>query len=233
MLAPAFVVSPVLLQNIYCARDDAAVRWGVGENALSMMLFALIPAALGIVARALHPDLPQRELALPTLLMHDLPPLLGSLGLAAVVSAELSSADAILFMLATSLSRDLYKGVWAPQASPSQVLRVARRAAFVGGALGVMLALLAETVIGALSFFYTLLSVSLFVPVLAGLTLRRAGRREALLALGAGVLALTAAQLGTDGRGLAALSPALLGLLASGAACLVSLAARRRLPDRP
>jgi Na+/proline symporter len=38
----------------------------------------------------------------------------GALGLAAVFSAEVSAADAVLFMVATSLSQDLYKRV--PQA---------------------------------------------------------------------------------------------------------------------
>ena len=40
-----------------------------------------------------------------------LAPWLGGLGLAALFAAELSSADAILFMLSTSLSRDLYQAV--------------------------------------------------------------------------------------------------------------------------
>ena len=42
-------------------------------------------------------------------LMHGVPPLVGALGLAAVFSAEISAADAVLFMLTTSLSQDLYK----------------------------------------------------------------------------------------------------------------------------
>ena len=43
------------------------------------------------------------------ILMHGLPVAVGTLGLAAVFSAELSAADAVLFMLTTSLSQDLYK----------------------------------------------------------------------------------------------------------------------------
>ncbi len=36
VLGPAFIVSPGLLQKIYGARDDRAVRVGVGLNALSL-----------------------------------------------------------------------------------------------------------------------------------------------------------------------------------------------------
>ena len=74
----------------------------------------------------------------------------------------------------------------------------------------VALAIVSPSVIGVLSFFYTVLSVCLFVPVMAGLYVRRAGTHEA-----AGVAVLVAAQPGTGGRGLVGLTPAFLGLPAS------------------
>ena len=171
LLAPAFVVSPGLLQKVYGARDDRAVRLGVGGNAVLLLLFAMVPAVLGMIARALHPDLPRHEMALPTLLLHDLPPIVGALGLAAVFSTEVNTADAILFMLSTSLSQDLYRRFLKPDATDAQVLKVARGAAVAGGVLGMLLALVFATVIGALSIFYTLLER---VPV------RARGRRPLL-----------------------------------------------------
>jgi SSS family solute:Na+ symporter len=233
LLGPAFVVSPGLLQKIYGARDDRAVRVGVAAQGAVLLVFAFIPPALGIVARALHPGLPNQEMALPTVLIRDLPPLVGTLGLAAVVSAEVSTADAILFMLATSLSQDLYRRFLRPAATEDEVLKVARLAAVAGGAIGVGLAVLAPTVIGVLSIFYSLLSVSLFVPVVAGLYVRRAGAPEALAAIGAGIACLVAVHFGTDGRGFGVLSPALSGLLAAAAACALGLALRPRVAVRP
>ncbi|HVR70396.1 MAG TPA: sodium:solute symporter family protein [Vicinamibacteria bacterium] len=236
LLGPAFVISPGLLQKIYGARDDRAVRKGVAANALVLLAFAFVPPLLGIVARAQHPGLANHELALPTILMYDLPPLLGSLGLAAVVSAEVSSADAILFMLSTSLSRDLYRRFVDPGASDARVLAVARWAAVVGGTLGVLLAIVSPTVIGALSIFYTLLGVCLFVPVVAGLYVRRVGTPEALAAIAAGVSLMLATHVGTDGRGFGALSPALVGLAAAGLACALVAIGRRaydRAPEAP
>ena len=116
MLTPAFIVSPGLLQKIFGARDDRAVRIGVGLNALGLLLYAGVPVVLGISARLLFPDLAIPDLALPTILMHGLPPVVGALGLAAVFSAEVSAADAVLFMLTTSLSQDLYKRFVNPSA---------------------------------------------------------------------------------------------------------------------
>ena len=227
LLAPAFVISPGLLQKVYGARDDRAVRLGVAANGLLLLLFAFVPVVLGMVARALHPELPNHELALPTLLVRDLPPVLGALGLAAVFSTEVNTADAILFMLSTSLSQDLYRGYVKPGATDDEVLRVARIAAVAGGTLGVLLAVVSPSVIGALSIFYTLLGVCLFVPMIAGLYVRRAGTPEALAAIGGGVAVMLAVHLATGGSGFRRVSPAMAGLIASTLACAGVLAFRR------
>ena len=221
MLGPAFVVSPGLLQKIYGARDDAAVRTGVGLNAAALLLFAIVPVLLGMMARTAYPDLGAPEQALPTLLRDALPPLLGGLGLAALFSAEVSSADAILFMLSTSLSQDLYRRVLDPAASESRVLAVARGAAAAGGAAGIILALVFQTIIGALSFFYTILTVSLFIPVLAGLYLRRVGMPEILGSIAAGVSVVIVLQVTRGGQGIGAFTPAMIGLAAAFAGCLL------------
>jgi len=233
LLGPAFVISPGLLQKVYGARDDRAVRIGVGANALLLLAFAFVPVVLGMAARVLHPDLVRREMALPTLLVQDLPPLIGALGLVAIFSTEVNTADAILFMLSTSLSQDLYRRFVNPRASDAMVLKVARGAAIAGGTLGVMFAVvLSPTVIDALSIFYVLLGVCLFVPVVAGLYLKRVGTPEALAAIAAGVATMLATYLATGGRGFGLFSPALVGLVTGMVACAL-VAVGRRAYHRP
>lgn len=228
MLAPAFVVSPGILQKVFGARDDRAVRIGVGVNAIVLMAYAIVPVLLGMIAATLHPGLPNRELALPTLFTSDLPPVVGALGLAAVFSAELSAADAILFMLATSLSKDLYLRFLDPGADDRQVLVVARWAAAAGGMLGVVLAMAADTIIDSLQVFYTLLTVILFVPVLGGLYLKRLGAAEAVAAVAAGVSALIGLVLFNEGRGLGAFSTSMIGVGAAAIAGLLAMMVGRR-----
>ena len=222
LLGPAFIISPGLLQKIFGARDDRAVRWGTGANAVVLLGVACVPPLVGIIARALHPGLASHELALPTLLMYDVPVVVGALGLAALFSAEVSTADAILFMLATSLSQDLYRRFVRPAATDAQVLRVARGAAVAGGVLGVLLALVAQTIIGTLSFFYSVLGVCLFVPVLAGLFVRRFRATEALAAIGGGLLVMLSLQLTVGAGGLRGITPALAGVLTSVAVATVA-----------
>ncbi len=223
LLTPAFIVSPGLLQKVFGARDDAAVRWGVGLNALGLFLYAGIPALLGIIARGQFPDLPAADLALPTIFVHSLPPLAGALGLAAVFSAELSAADASLFMLTTSLSQDLYKRFLQPAADDGQVLRVARLSTIASGVMAVGIALVSASVIDTLKIFYTLLGVSLFVPIVAGLYVPRTSNRAALASILAGVSAMLVVYIATGGTGWGVVTPALAGLLAAIAAWGISL----------
>jgi SSS family solute:Na+ symporter len=229
LLGPAFIVSPGILQKLYAARDDRAVRLGVGLNAVGLLLYAIVPVVLGMIARLRFPELASPDLALPSILMHGLPVAIGALGLAAVFSAELSAADAVLFMLTTSLSQDLYKRFVNPAADERLVLRVARITTVIAGALGTALAIVSPTVIGVLTIFYTLLGVSLFVPILAGLYVPAAGTRHALVAMVLGVGTVLWVQFSTGGRGFGMWTPALVGLTAAivGFALMLLLAPAR------
>ncbi len=228
LLVPAFIVSPGILQKVYGGRDERTVKVAVALAGVALLGFAWIPPLLGMVARAQFPELASADLALPRLLVDRMPLALGSLGLAAIFSAEVSSADAILFMLATSLSRDLYRRFLRPDAKDADVLRVARIAAAAGGVLGVAIAILFESIIGALTIFYSLLSVSLFVPVVAGLHAKGLRAAEALAGIAFGVSTLLAVHLRTGGRGYGIWNPTLVGLVASAVAFVLVYATRRK-----
>ena len=149
------------------------------------------------------------------------------MALAAVFSAEVSTCDAILFMLSTSLSQDLYKRFVNRQASDAQVLRVARAAALVGGLGGVLLAVRLPNVIAALAIFYSLLGVSLFVPVIGGLYVRRAGTPEALASVAAGIATLLYLNQQPWAMRSIVFNPSLAGLVAAALAFFVVAAVRR------
>ena len=87
------------------------------RNALGLALYAMRSGGDGHDRAAAVPGPCRAQQALPTLLLHGVPPVVGAIGLAAVFSAELSAADAVLFMLTTSLSQDFYKRFVRPDAS--------------------------------------------------------------------------------------------------------------------
>ena len=220
-VGPAFIVSPGILQRVYAARDDRAVRIGVGLNAVALLVFAGAPTVLGMTARMVAPELDNPDLALPVLLLETLPVLLGAVALAAIFSAEVSSADAMLFWLATSLSKDLYVRFVRPDADDAEILRVARRAAVAGGLAGIAIAMVATSIVDALYFFYDLLAVSLFVPLIVGLYSGSIRTGEALASIWAGVTVLTIVRLTAGAGGIGGLTPAMLGLGAAGIAAVL------------
>jgi SSS family solute:Na+ symporter len=180
---PSFAVSPGLVQKTYGARSADAARKAVLWNALALAVFAFVPALLGMAARATRPELRNAELALPALLAEVLPPWVGGLGLAALFAAEISTADAVLFMLSSSLSQDLYKTFVDPRADDARLLRVGRWTAAGAGSLGIVLALALPSVEQALRAFYGVMTVALFVPLIWGIFGRRAGARVARVAV--------------------------------------------------
>jgi SSS family solute:Na+ symporter len=199
LLAPAFLISPGLIQKAYGGASESAVRKGVALNAVALLAFAFVPVLFGMSARAALPGL-EANAVLPTALTTLLPAWIGALALAAVFSTEVDTSDAILFMLSTSASQDLYKRFLNPAASDAQLLRVARATAIGAGAAGIILSILLQTVIGAIVIFYSLLVVTLFVPILGGLYTRRAGPVSAIVAIVAGVGTMLVMRFGVAAR---------------------------------
>lgn len=220
LLGPAFIISPGLIQKAYGGTTASAVRTGVALNALALLLFAFVPVLFGMIGRAALPGITDPNAVLPSVLTQLLPAWLGALALAAVFSTEVDTSDAILFMLSTSASQDLYRRFMNPQASDRQLLRVGRLTAVAGGTAGVLLSIVLDTVIGALVVFYSLLVVTLFVPVLGGLYTRKAGSAEAVTSIVAGVVTLLVVRFWVAERP-AWLDPALSGLVASAVAFAV------------
>ena len=213
LLVPAFIVSPGLIQKVYGARNERAARIGINLNAIGLLLFAFVPVLFGMIAYANFPGLADRELALPLVLVEMLPVGIGVLALAAILSAELSSCDAILFMLSTSLSIDLYKRFINPDAPDERLLTMSRGAAVAGGMLAILLATLLPSIIDGLTIFYGLLGVALFVPTLVGLysSVPKAATALWTIVLSVGITVIV--YVWTAGAGVGILTPYAIGII--------------------
>ncbi len=236
VLIPSFFVSPGLIQKTFGARSASAARWAALGNAAALAVFAFVPALFGMAMRAVEPGLGNPELALPRLTTDVLPPWLGGLALAALFAAEVSTADAVLFMLATSLSRDLFQAVLRPKATDAELLRVGRLAAAGGGALGVLLALVLPSVASALILFYGIMTAALFMPLLVGLLSRRPGAAHARVAIGVSILTTGALRFAFAGTPHGAWLPSVAGILLAGlvfATAWLGPKRRRVLASRP
>jgi len=215
VFVPSFIVSPGLVQKTFGARGPGAARRAVLWNTLVLAAFAFVPALLGMSMRVVQPGLDNPELALPRLATDVLPPWAGGLALAALFAAEISTADAVLFMLSTSLSRDLYQAMLRPGAGDAELLRVGRTAAALGGALGVALALVLPSVATALTLFYGVMTAALFVPLIVGLFSSRPGPRHARVAVVASIATTVTLRVGGAGEPWAAWLPSVAGIAAA------------------
>ncbi|MBQ9563997.1 MAG: sodium:solute symporter family protein, partial [Synergistaceae bacterium] len=187
MLVPSFFISPGLIGKVFAARDERAIRWGTALNDLVQLLFAVIPVLIGIAAFACFPGLQRADLALPTAMKEMMPFPIATLALAAIFAAEVSTADTVLYMLAGSLANDLYRRFLRPGLSDAGLLWASRLASLFSGVLGVWLALRLESILSALTIFYSLMSVSLAAPLVFGLFTRRASSAGAVLSAALGV----------------------------------------------
>lgn len=222
LLVPSFIISPGLLQKIFGARDERAVRTGVAFNAVCLLLFAIVPTLLGMIAFYNFPNLPNRELALPMLMTKALPVWLGGLLLGAIFAAEVSTADAVLFMLSTSLSKDLYKTFINPAADDKHLLKVVKITAVICGGLGALLAIVLQDVISALTIFYTLLSSAPLLPLIAGLYSKRISARAVIPAMLISVIGTFTIDWLTAGKGFSGI-PSLVYGVGTGALVMLLL----------
>ena len=227
LTGPAFIVSPGLIQKAFGADSARSVRLGVSLNAAALLLFAFLPVLMGMSARVVMPGITDPNAVLPAILTYELPAWLGALALAAVFSTEVDTCDAILFMLATSASKDFYQRFVNPAAGDRQLLRVGRLAAVAGGAAGVVLSIWLDTVISALTVFYSLLVVTLLVPIVGGLYAGRAKEADAIAAVAAGVVTLLVLRIGSIAS-TPAIDPALGGIVAGAIAFTGTLMFRMR-----
>ena len=94
-------------------------------------------------------------------------------------------------------------------------------AATAASALGVVLS--RNIVRAAVWLLFTLIGVSLFVPILAGLFVPRTSSTGALATMVAGVCAALAVHVATAGRGWGPLTPAIAGLASAGIVWVITL----------
>jgi SSS family solute:Na+ symporter len=188
MLMPSFFLSPALIGKVYSARDKKTVRISTFFCGVVMLLFSIIPVILGMAAYAIAPDLPQRDLALPYVMKECIPFWASALALAAIFSAEISAADAVLYMITTSFTKDLYKSFINPTISDEKLIKGGRIVTVLAGIIGIGLAIVLPNVISALSIFYSLMSVSITAPLLFGLFTKKSSAFSAIFAAIIGVI---------------------------------------------
>lgn len=172
-------------QRIFTARNARVARRGTILAGAYCMLYAVATAVIGMIASVAFPQLESSQMAFATVVVELLPAGVSGIVLAGSLSALMSTASGTLLAASTLLSHDIYRRFVARDIDERDFLRVTRR---ITGLLGLALiaaALLIRDVLIALDIAYTLLSGSLFVPILAALFWKRATATATLVSMAA------------------------------------------------
>ena len=161
-----YVVGPDMYSRLFCAKDSRTARVSVFWTALLIIPFAFCITLIGMGASALFPQI-SPEQAFPTVINEVFSPLLGSIVLAALLCAVMSSADTCLLTASTILTVDIV-GRFKPSLSQRKILSLSRWVIVVLGLGSLALALMLKGVINALLFAYTIYTCGLILPVIAG-----------------------------------------------------------------
>jgi len=209
------IATPEKLIRLYAMKDMRTIRRGVLFAIVMILAINLLVFVLALAAIVLFPTLPTGDLAMPMVATSVLPAVLGSVMLAAITAAMMSTVDSLLIVAGSALSVDIYQNLIDPRASPDRRLWVDRLGILAVGSLPVLL-LLSGVGEGELVQFivllFTALMASAFVlPVVGGVLWRRATREGAAAAMVGGV----AATFVWEAYGLASVEPVLCGFLVS------------------
>ncbi|MEQ9365428.1 MAG: sodium:solute symporter family protein, partial [Leptospirales bacterium] len=187
-IVPIWFVANTLYQRIYAARDTAtAQRAFLYAGLLEWPLIAFAGATLGMLARALYPEV-EPETGLPLLIREVLPVGVTGIVLAAYFSAILSTADSCLLASVGHIVCDIrpaLRSAPAPQGSVDLFSQgnVVRIATLFVGVVAVLVARHAPGVLSAVLLAYGFMVAGLTAPTLAALFWPAAGARAAFAAI--------------------------------------------------
>lgn len=178
MYTASFTVGQEAVSRYYAAKDDRSAKLGSIYAGALNLLYAFIPAVLGLVAFSMvQQGLLDGEAimkngaryALPTLAMATMPSVIVGLLFAGIISATMSSADSDLLGAGSIFGNDIWRVYIRKNASDKEVMKVTQTTMVVVSVLSTYIALTNKgSIITLLMFSFTLRAGGSFIPYLLG-----------------------------------------------------------------
>lgn len=154
-----------------------ATVWNVFYNTF----FVYQPYILGLLAIVLLPNLSDPEMAIPQLATSLLPSIVAAIVLAALMAAVMSTADSLLIMAGSILSRDIVQRFGSDDLTDDQMFIWSRLLVLAIGILGVVVAAIQPPgVFDLVVFAFGGLGTAFLIPNVAGVYWDRANWQGAL-----------------------------------------------------
>jgi SSS family transporter len=192
----SIAAAPYEMTRFYSMRDERTVKQAIWIAIGFQLVIGVCVLCIGLLTRVLFPNLASADQASSIMAFEALPPLVGALLLVAMLSAIMSTVNAILLVTGGSVAHDLYGRFIRPTASQFHLVTVNRISivvlAFVPmyfalQKLGDVQAIVVEQAKFIASFF--------FVPVVIGLNWTRGTGPAAIAAMIGGFAACLAWEL--------------------------------------
>ncbi|WP_017294868.1 sodium:solute symporter family protein [Geminocystis herdmanii] len=135
------------IQRLVSAKDEAeAEKAAWFFNILHYIIRTWPWILVALVAIVIYPDLDDRELGYPKLMLDFLPPAMLGLVVASLIAAFMSTVSTSINWGASYLTNDLYRRFFAPNATQAQLVLVGRIASVVVTVTGAIAAFFAQDV---------------------------------------------------------------------------------------
>ena len=186
------VSTPEKVTRLYAMRNMKTIRRAILLTILVVTIINLLVFILGLAGMVLFPTLPSGDLAMPIIAKAVLPTFIGTIMLAAVTSAMMSTVDSLLLVAGSALSEDIYRSMFKPKATRKERLKVARIGIFIVGSIPLLLIVTGigegELIQFIVVLFSALMASGFFVPVVLGLWWKGASKEGAIAAMLGGVV---------------------------------------------
>jgi len=179
ILAVYAFISPENHQRIYASRNpQVAKRAGIYSGIFFFVIVGLV-FLIGIVGLSFYPNLENPDHFFPKLAVEILPAWLGSILLAAVAAAVMSSADTALITASSIFITDFYNKDSRKKISEKRILKISRLSVIAIGAIAFIVAFVFPTVADLVLFYNSLLASVALAPIVFGLFWKRASKAGA------------------------------------------------------
>lgn len=187
------IAAPEKLIRLYAMKDMLTIRRGVLFAMIMIVALVTLVFMLALAAIVLFPSLPTGDLAMPLMATAVLPPMLGSIMLAAITAAMMSTVDSLLMVAGSALSVDIYQNLLNPDVAPGRRLWVDRLGILVVGTAPLVLLLSGvgqgELVQFIVLLFTALMAAAFVMPVVGGVLWQRGTKEGAATSMVGGVAA--------------------------------------------
>lgn len=184
-----FTCTPALVSRVFPAKNDFVL---IKAGLIGVFLVALMQIPVFLAASAMQvvqPGIEPTDRVMVVAFLEHLPPILGGVGLAALMAAIMSTASTLFVLAGFGLSRDLYENLKSEPISEKQRLFAGRLAQLIIAVIVALIAISRPAAIYWISIFAgAIFGVGWLPTIIAGLEWKRMNHKAALVSMIVGVV---------------------------------------------